>query len=547
MNMTKNNFKRGCLFSLFAGVVCLTSAVQGGRPGWEQRDVDWLAGPGGHIKSISYPKGMSLPLLVGPDARESATARRRALPAEPAAWFDLFSNESSVPVDVAQTVESPPVAGFVPWIAVAVTDKRSEDFDSVAEAHSSVVGKYLTKNPETDFTIGLFDTGASVHLMGYAAANRMGIFAADLLTPNFVELVGATNSTLAWVSQPLAVFMDGLAAIDPNGTRVDGSNMVGQSNVSIIVGVAPEPNQADLPTVVGSPMSVYFATVIRNDRPITVTYDGNDYTGPDIHFYGPEDPCVPDYANSIPLNLIPTGAADIQYLPDFEALISEFIFRPGSPSVIGGALQSLFFMGSVDLRDGIRSAIDKQRFMLDTGAQITVIGSNVASRLGLDPAHPDFEVDIEDATGEVTIQAGFYIDLLEIPALGGWLTFTDVPVVLLDVGSPEGGTLDGIIGMNLFVDFNLVLRGGGLFGQDPPALEFERIPTRLAADVAPPEGDGVVDYRDLVVLAQAWLSTSVSPDWNAKADIGPWQASDGRVDLLDLAVLGEFWFVGIAR
>ncbi len=541
-----DNFKRRCLFSLFAGVVCLTSAVQGGRPGWEQHNVDWLAGPGGHIKSISYPQGTSLPLLVGPDARESATARRRALPAEPAVWFDLFSSESSVPADVAQTVESPPVAGFVPWIAVAVTDKRSDDFDWVAEAHSSVIGKYLTKNPQTDFTIGLFDTGASVHLMGYAAASRTGIYDADLVTANPVELTGATNSVLAWVSQPLAVFMDGLAAIDPNGTRVDDSNMVGQSNVSIIVGDEPAPGVKDLPTAIGSPMGVYFAAVIRNDRPITVTYDGNDYTGPDIHFYSHEDLRIPDYANSIPLNLIPTGAADIQYLPDFEDLM-EFVFQPGSPSVIGGFLQSLFFMGSVDLHDGIRSAIDRSRFMLDTGAQITVIGSGVASRLGLDPAHPDFEIDIEDATGEVTIQAGFYLDSLEIPALGGWLTFTDVPVVLLDVASPEGGTLDGIIGMNLFVDFNLVLRGGGLIGQDPPALEFERIPARLAADIAPPEGDGIVDYRDLAALAQAWLSTSASPDWNARADIGPWEAPDGRVDLLDLAVLGEFWLVGIAR
>ncbi len=531
---------------LLVGVVCLTSVVQGGRPDWEQRDVDWLAGPGGRIKSISYPQGRSFPFLVGPGARESATARRKTLPAEPAPWFDLFSAEPGAAANIAHTVESPPIAGFVPWIAVAVTDKRSDDLDWVAEAHSSVVGKYLTKSPETDFTIGLFDTGASTHLMGYAAAHQTGVYTADLLTPNFVELVGATGSMLARVSQPLAVFMDGLAAVDPNGMMVDDSNMVGQSNVSIIVGEEPASGQKEVPTVVGSPMSVYFSMVMRNDRPITVTYDGNDYTAPDIRFYSQEDPRIPDYANSIPLNLIPAGAADVQYLPDFEAIM-EFMFRPGSPSVIGGFLQSLFIVASVDLRDGVRTAIDREGFMLDTGAQVTVIGSRVASRLGLDPANPDFEIDIEDATGDVTIQPGFYIDSLEIPALGGWLTFTDAPVILLDVGSPEGGTLDGIIGMNLFVDFNLVLRGGGLLGQDPPSLEFERIPARLAADIAPPEGDGVVDYRDLAALVEAWLSTSASPNWNARADIGPWEAPDGHVDFLDLAVLAEFWLAHVAR
>lgn len=545
--MAKDNYKRGCLLVLFAGVVCLTSTVQAGRLGWEQQNVDWFAGPGGHVKSISYPQGIGLPLLVSPDTRESAMARRRAFSAEPAPGYDLFSNESSVPANTAQTIESPPIAGFVPWIAVAVTDERSDDYDWIAQAQGSVVGKYLTKNPQADFTIGLFDTGSSVHLMSYAAANRTGIYASNLLTPNFVELVGATSSTLAWVSHPLAVFMDGLAAVDPNGTRIDDSNMVGESNVSIIVGDKPAAGAGDLPTAIGSPMSVYFAAVVRNDRPITVTYDGNDYTGPDIHFYDPGDPQIPNYANRIPLNLIPTGAPDIEYLPDFEALISEFILQPGSPSVIGGFLQSLFFISSVDLHDGPRSAIDKQRFMLDTGAQITVIGSRVASRLGLDPANPDFEIDIEDATGAKTIQSGFYLDSLEIPALGGWLTFTDVPVVLLDVSSPEGGTLDGIIGMNLFVDFNFVLRGGGLMGQDPPELGLERIPPRLAADIAPPEGDGKVDYRDLAALVQAWLSTSTSPNWNARADIGPLNAPDGRVDFLDLAVLGEFWLTGTAR
>jgi hypothetical protein len=70
---------------------------------------------------------------------------------------------------------------------------------------------------------------------------------------------------------------------------------------------------------------------------------------------------------------------------------------------------------------------------------------------------------------------GFYIDRLEIPALGDWISFSNVPVVLLDVSSPEGGTLDGIIGMNLFSDFNLILRGGGLSLEGDPSLEFEPI------------------------------------------------------------------------
>ena len=101
--------------------------------------------------------------------------------------------------------------------------------------------------------------------------------------------------------------------------------------------------------------------------------------------------------------------------------------------------------------------------MIDTGAQVSVISSRIAARLELDIQNPEFLEEIVDVTGTSTMVPGFYIDFIEIPALGEWLSFTNVPVILFDVSSPEGGTLDGIIGMNLFGDFNLILRGGGLF------------------------------------------------------------------------------------
>jgi hypothetical protein len=92
--------------------------------------------------------------------------------------------------------------------------------------------------------------------------------------------------------------------------------------------------------------------------------------------------------------------------------------------------------------------------------------------------------------------------------------------------------------MNLFVNFNLVLHGGGLFGQDPPSLEFELIQQRLIADIAPEGGDGVVDFQDFVAFANAWLSTTTSPNWNPNADLAP----DGIINRLDLEIFAENWF-----
>jgi predicted aspartyl protease len=510
------------------------SAIEAATDRWQRHEVDWLAGGDRRIRAIRYRRDSGVPSRFGgPNGIERPTGR---------VGKEMDSKSVSVQASSGDIyIDSPPVSGFVPHIVVAVTDKRSSDDDWVAQTHSSVVGRYLTASPETDYTVGLFDTGASAHVMSRAAAKRTGVLDAGLVTTHMVELLGATNSVSAWVSHPLALFIDGLAAIDPNGRVSDDSNMVGQSNVAIIVGEEPPPGRPDLPTAIGSPMSVNFVAAIHNDHPIAVTYDGNEYIGPDIRFYEDFDSRIPEYGGRIPLNLIPAGAVNIQYIPDLEAIF-DLIFEPGQPSIIVGNLaQSLFFVDSVDLHDGTKSAIDKRRFMLDTGAQVTVIGSGIASRLGLDPARPDFEVEIQDVTGEITVAPAFIIDSLEIPALGGWLSYSNVPVVMLDVDSPEGGYLEGIIGMNLFVEFNLVLQGGGMLGQDVPFLAFEHITLPPVGDIAPAAGDGVVDSLDLAAFADAWLSFPGSAGWNPRADIAPRQLPDGVVDSNDFSVLAAHW------
>ena len=137
---------------------------------------------------------------------------------------------------------------------------------------------------------------------------------------------------------------------------------------------------------------------------------------------------------------------------------------------------------------------------------------------------------------------GFYVDSITIPAIGEWLDYTNVPVILLDISSPEGGTLDGIIGMNLFTEYNLILRGGGFFLEDDPVLEFERITSPRVGDIAPQPGDGIVNYLDFSVFSAAWLTHNAGVNWNAKADFVP----DGTITLGDLYILAGNWLAGTA-
>jgi hypothetical protein len=504
------------------------------QTGWQRQQVDWHMTGGSRIKTVCYPGEKPLPMAAGRKFSRHIV-RKKFLPPEAAMRLKRTGRQLTEPV-VASVVESPPVNGFVPWIATAITDARSDVGEVDAVTQDSVVGNYLTVTPQADYAIGVLDTGASTHVMGNADATLTGLFDSGLITTNTTTIAGVTGSVDVWVSQPLGVFVDGLGAIEPNGLLLDNSGMVGQSNVSIAVGQTPLPDAPDLPTTVGSPLSVYFAAAFRNDYQITIIRDSNQYTAPQITFYDLDEPCVPSYANIIPLELRPLGGVSVQYVPDFENLD----FDPISPSTIVNQLlpsQSIFFVSSVDLYKGSYSAIDKDRFLFDTGAQITVVGSRVGARLGFNPAEPDFEVEIQGVNGETVTAPGFYISSLDIPALGEWLSFTNIPVILLDIASPEGGTVDGVIGMNLFVDLNFVFRGGGLFLQPDPSVEYEPIDYRTIADI---DGDGVVDFPDLATFAEAWLATPTSPNWNPKCDLAP-PIRDGKIDFADFAVLAEYW------
>lgn len=468
----------------------LTASVCTASENWRRQEVDWQAGGGRQVRGIHYPEGAPVPTRVLRQARRMSMARDRiGIAAEPEEML----------------VESPPVDGFVPWVAVSVTRQRGAELDLEASVERSIRGNYPTGvNPQTDYIVGIFDTGASAHLLGYADAMRAGVYR-GLVTSGMTAISGVTGSVDAFISYPLAVFMDGLHAVAPDTLLLDRSGMMGQSNVAVIVGQNPG-TRPDLPTVLGTPLSVYYTTLIRTDRMTTITRDDTTFTAPEIRLYETGDPQAPRFSNVIPLELRPLGGLSVQYIPSLDMGLGGLFgggggwglddlfgggggggaldFPPASPSVIiGNSAQSLFFVHSVDLYHGSKSALDKDRFMLDTGAQVTVVGSRMAARLRLNPADPEFEVEIRGVTGDTIMAPGYYIDTIEIPALGQWFRATNVPVILLDVSSPEGGTLDGIIGMNLFVDFNLIIRGGGLFLQDDPTLELERIEPALDLEI----------------------------------------------------------------
>ncbi len=507
---------------------------------WRRDEVNWRISSDRQIKAIYYPQDQNLPTFENRGRRRPAELRLRTVEPKDESALSM-TGEVTEAIVFENVINSPPIDGFVPYVTVAVTDKSSEPYDVDVYSQYSVVGNYLTGSPESDYAIGIFDTGASAHVINVYDALTTGIYDADLVTSFPVTLIGATHNINALVSQPLGIFTDGLEAIDANTLLADDSNMVGQSNAAIIIGdIVESPN---LPTVVGSPLAFFYTTVIENSRMVSLTVDNSDITSPNIRLYQHSSDSIPDYSNKIYLELRPSTAYAVQYFPCFEILgeeCPEGDGEPTTPSVVFGTSldvpQSLFFATRTDLAHGSRTSQQKN-FMFDTGAQITVISESLAAELELLQNDPDFYVEISDITGAVTIADAYYIDLFEISATPQWLAFSNVPVVVLDVDSPEGGTLDGIIGMNLFVDMDFYIRGGGLFGQDQPYIKFAFLPPGLPGDIAPAGGDGSVNLLDLAVFAQAWLANPLSPNWNSQADM----VSDAIINFHDFAELAKYW------
>lgn len=523
----------GIVLWFVVGVIAVPGIVAGESvppDAWEREAVDWRASGGSRIRAVHYPPERPPVTLRSRPADLRPRLERRVVPperpnVERARRKYTMDAEGGVQVMV---INMPPLAGMVPWIAVVATDERLPALEFEGVPKTTVGGNLIQPAPlEANYAIGIFDTGGAAHLLGNQAAHTLGLFAANRLTTNTVTITGATGSVEAWVSQPIGIYVDGLAAIDPDTLLADTTGMFGEYNVAVAVGQTPPPGQPDLPTAIGMPLAVFYNVAIYHDQTVTVTRDDDTFIAPDVHFHTTTDPATPQYPNAIPLELRPSGAAMVAYFPSFEDP-----FPPQTPSIIiGNSAQSVYFVSRVDLYHGNRSDIDLDRFMFDTGAQVSVIGDRVAASLNLDPGSPDFMVEIQGVTGDTALFPGFNLDRIDIPALGNWLSFTSVPVVLINVASPEGGTLDGIIGMNLMLETNFVVRAGGLQPGPDPMLEYALI--NPPARIADFDNDGDVDMADFGHLQQCYTTPGAFlPPSCANADF----TNDGEVTQDDLGV-----------
>jgi hypothetical protein len=356
-----------------------------------------------------------------------------------------------------------PIGGFLPMVGIGLTDEFMDDFTFTPIATSSPLGGTLLGPGGTPhYDVALLDTGAAVSILtsqGYQDFGLSGPAAGvwdSYDGTNTIGIGGATGTLEAEINDPFGLYAGGLQ--NRTGAApftMNNSGLRGQTNTSTIT----IPAESDLPNVVGLSYASQYATYIHADQPQIFSLNGKTVRSPAIDFLalGSGGQGITRRA---PMSLNPSESfaqGAIAYFPDFNNpdLLDHPQDNPFIPTIIQGGL----FLNVNVANKG--SQLNNSQFFFDTGAVVSVVSELTALHLGFD-AHldtPDFTVSVLGSGGTKQDVPGFYLDQFTIQAVGGSVTATHVPVVVLDVADPSNpaNVVPGIVGTSLLAGRNLVI------------------------------------------------------------------------------------------
>ena len=434
---------------------------------------------------------------------------------------------------VAQAVAAVPLSGYQPRVAIGLTTEKqpstldvdffaanTTDYLNNGVSGSAMGGGYID--------VALVDTGAQAHLLSYDTYTAFNFSAAGRVGTNQIEVSGVAGSELATAHDPIGIYAAPLSALTTTTEplAVDTSQFVGQYNVSVL----SAGSSSVLPSVVGMPMLSQYTTVIRVDQPQEVTVGGETYESPLVDLVPFGDASIPSYPRFAPL-FMEDGDAFLSppaYFPSLDLFGGNLDDNPSSPTATPGA----FFLNARGADAGNTGQWDK--FFFDTGAQVTVLSQAEAFKLGYQVGDAEQYIELEGAGGQVVNAPVITLDSFEVLTSDGGITFTDVPVVVLDVPDPRNGVnpVPGIIGTNLFNDRNIVINpevGNAYVAiSDPIVL--------LPGDL---NGDGYVGLDDLQLILDHWNQNVTQGDL-LSGDV----SNDGYVGLDDLQPVLDNWNKG---
>ncbi len=389
-----------------------------------------------------------------------AVKRPAAKSASPGPSLMIAASDQVQPAAVQSTpYPRPPLAGFSPLVAIATSDKKksssNQDLEHVLE--SAYAGLPLNPPVETNFVVGIWDTGSVLNMVSDPYTAVVGL---PYEYDGNVFPIGGVGGDIVYgdVTYPIGFFAAGLGAVDSAG-QLNTTLLKGHSNVSVLG--LPElscANGEELIAVVGTPMAAFYKGIIRVSDHKEVTVGGQVFKSPSVELRTSLDSdTLAQFPRAISMTVSGGPVTTTAYYPDIFAPGGPDFDVPWIPSLLSMAAGSLgfgaAFTATVGVRQGPATPDNPVQYfsgwLVDTGAQASIISPNVASNLSLDLYNPDFTVDI-CGIGGTTTASGFWIDYVKINASGGALEFSRAPFVVQDVSAPDGSALSGVLGMNFF-------------------------------------------------------------------------------------------------
>lgn len=292
----------------------------------------------------------------------------------------------------------------------------------------------------------LFDTGSSA--ITFSAKVQTALSAAGLQIPIAIKgggiVSGLGGAQVGDVASSASIQADGLHAatlsFDDTGKGTFSFSFGSQSIIApgMQAFVGTQTTSPTVQSILGTPIMGGSATTPAGYAAVIemqgVTFDlspmaaGLIVTLPDVRFAAPGTSLFPASGTTDPVRVPLTLIGSDNHTNPGNDISESPIPVQNDVSVSAGSV-----------------TIANQRFLFDTGAQISVISTALATTLGLDLNTPAFTATVNGVSGPTTLK-GFILSSLTLPQSGGGtLTFTNVPVFVNDTTG-----LSGILGMNLF-------------------------------------------------------------------------------------------------
>lgn len=400
----------------------------------------------------------------------------------------------------ASSFPQPPLAGFRPLVAIVTSNAHSRnDLDFAHQLQGSYTGSPLNPPASENFMVGTLDSGSVVNLIADPFSLLVGLDpASPFLTDSDFPIGGASGTISGTLTFPLGIFVAGLGAVSPAGV-LDLSKTKGHSNVSIVV--TPEISCGEttaISGVVGTPLLAFYKSIIRVDQPRSFTVDGQTFASPDVQLVNTLDAAtLAGFPRAIPMTfggLAPATTAS--YYPSFDDLTTPIFPTLLSMSPLSLPTGGAFFakIGVLEGEPGPTNPLQFIDVMVDTGAQASIISPAVAASMNLDLMNPEFTLEVCGIGGAQSDVPGFYVDYVKINASGGALEFSNAPFVVMDLESPAGGPLAGILGMNFFHDRNII------FDASITGSSFVRVSDPIAFAYGDLDRDMDVDLDDFGIF-----------------------------------------------